>query len=145
MHLGTRVAVQERVSGFLTGLADRQNEVRRRRRTVLHSRAQALKQDCLAELHYPTNTHPTWVLVYYDNYGLQLTNCETRASVWDLLLRQSFKPMCLLWEFAHDTGVSPMCRCNTKRAKLIPPLPLSPCRRQRDGHTEQIRGGDSTK
>ena len=40
--LGTREAVLERVSSFMTGLASRKDEVRRRCRTVLQSRAEAL-------------------------------------------------------------------------------------------------------
>ena len=40
--LGSREAVQERVGGFLAGLATRKDEVRRRCRTVLQSKAQAL-------------------------------------------------------------------------------------------------------
>ena len=40
--LGTREAVQERIGNFLAGLANRQDEVRRRCRTVLQSRAEAL-------------------------------------------------------------------------------------------------------
>ena len=40
--LGTRAAVQQRVSSFLAGLASRKDEVRRRCRTVLQSRVEAL-------------------------------------------------------------------------------------------------------
>ena len=43
--LGSRTAVQERVGGFLSGLAYRKDEVRRRCRTVLQSRAEAFLQD----------------------------------------------------------------------------------------------------
>ena len=39
--LGSRAAVQERVSNFLAGLASRKDEVRRRYRTILQSRAQS--------------------------------------------------------------------------------------------------------
>ena len=42
--LGSRAAVQERVGNFLAGLASRKDEVRRRCRTVLQSRAEALLQ-----------------------------------------------------------------------------------------------------
>ena len=61
--LGTREAVQERVGGFLAGLADRQEEVRRRCRTVLQSRAEALPLDSQPDFHPPANAHPTlaWV------------------------------------------------------------------------------------
>ena len=40
--LGTKALVQERVGNFLAGLASRRDEVRRRCRTVLQSRAEAL-------------------------------------------------------------------------------------------------------
>ncbi len=43
--LGTREGVQERVGNFLAGLANRQEEVRRRCWTVLQSRAEALQRD----------------------------------------------------------------------------------------------------
>ena len=40
--LGTKSAVQERISAFLAGLASRRDEVKRRCRTVLQPRAEAL-------------------------------------------------------------------------------------------------------
>ena len=43
--LGSRVAVQEKVGDFLNGLASRKEEVRRHCRTVLQSRAEALRRD----------------------------------------------------------------------------------------------------
>ena len=57
--LGTRAAVQERVGGFLAGLANRQDEVRRRCRTLLQSRAEALQLDSRP----PPNALPTLALV----------------------------------------------------------------------------------
>ena len=61
--LGTREAVQERFDSFLAGLANRQDEVRRRCRTILQSRTEALLRDRLPDLHHPTIAHPTLVLV----------------------------------------------------------------------------------
>ena len=61
--LGSRAAVQERVAQFLTGLAHRKDEVRRRCRTVLQSRAQALMQNSQPHLGCPANAHPTLALV----------------------------------------------------------------------------------
>ena len=61
--LGTRVAVQERVNRFLTGLANRQDEVRRRCRTVLQSRAEALQPVSQPDSRNPANAHPTLALV----------------------------------------------------------------------------------
>ena len=61
--LGTRAAVQERVNSFLTGLANRKDEVRRRCRTVLQSRAEALRRDYRPGSQPPVNAHPTLVLV----------------------------------------------------------------------------------
>ena len=43
--LGSRAAVQERVGKFLAGLSSRKDEVRRRCRTVLQSRAETLPRD----------------------------------------------------------------------------------------------------
>ena len=57
--LGTKAAVQERVDRFLTGLVNRKEEVRRRCRTVLQSRAEALLRDS----RHPANAHPTLALV----------------------------------------------------------------------------------
>ena len=61
--LGSRGAVQERVGNFLAGLASRKDEVRRRCRTVLQSRAKALLRDSRPDSHYPANAHPTLALV----------------------------------------------------------------------------------
>ena len=61
--LGSRAAVQERVGNFLAGLASRRDEVRRRCRTVLQSRAEALLQDSRPDPHHPANAHPTLALV----------------------------------------------------------------------------------
>ena len=47
------------MSGFLSGLAGRPDEVRRRCRTVLQSRAEALQHDS----RNPANAHPTLALV----------------------------------------------------------------------------------
>ena len=61
--LGSKAAVQERVGGFLAGLSSRPDEVRRRCRTVLQSRAKALQPDSLPDFQHPANAHPTLVLV----------------------------------------------------------------------------------
>ena len=61
--LETREAVQDRVVGFLAGLANRQDEVRRRCRTVLQSRAEALQRDSQPDSRPPGNAHPTLALV----------------------------------------------------------------------------------
>ena len=61
--LGTREAVQERVNRFLTGLANRQDEVRRRCRTVLQSRAEALQRVSQPDSCPLPNAHPTLALV----------------------------------------------------------------------------------
>ncbi len=61
--LGTREAVQERVSNFLKGLAHRQDEVKRRCRTVLQSRAEALRRTSQPESRPLPNAHPTLALV----------------------------------------------------------------------------------
>ena len=60
---GTRAAVQERVGNFLAGLASRKDEVKRRCRTLLQSRAAALLRDPQPDSHRPANAHPTVALV----------------------------------------------------------------------------------
>ena len=61
--LGTRAAVQERVGSFLAGLANRPDEVRRRCRTVLQSRADSLQRNSRPDSQLPANAHPTSALV----------------------------------------------------------------------------------
>ena len=61
--LGTKVKVQERVGSFLVGLANRKEEVKRRCRTVLQSRAGALPRDSHSNSQHPGNAHPTLALV----------------------------------------------------------------------------------
>ena len=61
--LGSKAKVQERVGSFLAGLSSRKDEVRRRCRTVLQSRAETLLRDSRLDSHHPANAHPTLVLV----------------------------------------------------------------------------------
>ena len=61
--LGSREAVQMRVGGFLAGLAGRKEEVRRRCRTVLQSRAQGLLRGSQTNSGYTESAHPTLALV----------------------------------------------------------------------------------
>ena len=61
--LGTRALVQERVGNFLAGLASRSDAVKRRCRTVLQSRAEALLRNSRPDSQSPTNAHPTLALV----------------------------------------------------------------------------------
>ena len=61
--LGSREAVQERVGNFLAGLTSRRDEVRRRCRTVLQSRAETLPRDSRPDPHHPANAHPILALV----------------------------------------------------------------------------------
>ena len=53
--LGTNAAVEGRAGKFLAGLSSRKDEVKRRCRTVLQSRAEALLRDS----RHPANAHPT--------------------------------------------------------------------------------------
>ena len=57
--LGTKALVQQRVGNFLAGLASRRNEVRRRCRTVLQSRAEALLPNSQPNSPPQANAHPT--------------------------------------------------------------------------------------
>ena len=61
--LGSRAKVQERVGSFLAGLASRSGEVKRRCRTVLQSRAEALLRNSRTDSQHPVNAHPTLALV----------------------------------------------------------------------------------
>ena len=61
--LWSRAAVQERVGKFLAGLSSRKDEVRRRCRTVLQSRAETLPRDSRPDSQHPANAHPTLALV----------------------------------------------------------------------------------
>ena len=61
--LGTKALVQNRVNNFLAGLASRKDEVRRRCRTVLQSRAESLPRDSQPNSGHPENAHPTLALV----------------------------------------------------------------------------------
>ena len=62
--LGSKTAVQERVGSFLAGLSSRKEEVQRRCRTVLQSRAGALLRDSQADSQLNSNAHPTLALVW---------------------------------------------------------------------------------
>ena len=61
--LGSKVKVQERVGSFLAGLKSRRDEVKRRCRTVLQSRAKNLLQHSPPDSTLTPNAHPTLVLV----------------------------------------------------------------------------------
>ena len=61
--LGTKAAVQERVGNFLQGLSSRKDEVKRRCRTVLQSRAETLWRDIQSPSQPTANAHPTLALV----------------------------------------------------------------------------------
>ena len=63
LYLGTKALVQERVGNFLGGLASRRDEVKRRCRTVLQSRAAGLLRDSQPNSGHPENAHPTLALV----------------------------------------------------------------------------------
>ena len=61
--LGTKALVQQRVGNFLAGLVSRGDEVRRRCRTVLQSRAEALLPNSQPNSPPQANAHPTLALV----------------------------------------------------------------------------------
>ena len=61
--LGTSTLVQARVSRFLAALNSRKEEVKRRCRTLLQSRAEALLQDSRPDSLPQANTHPPLALV----------------------------------------------------------------------------------
>ena len=61
--LGTRALVRERVSHFLAGLASRKDEVKRRCRTVLQSRAEGLLRSSHPHSQRHSNAHSILALV----------------------------------------------------------------------------------
>ena len=61
--LGTKALVQQRLNHFLAGLASRKDEVKRRCRTVLQSRAEARLRDSRPDSGHSANAHPTLALV----------------------------------------------------------------------------------
>ena len=61
--LGTRVAMQGMVGNFLASLASRKEEVKRRCRTVLQSRAEGILRNTQPDSQRPANVHPTLALV----------------------------------------------------------------------------------
>ena len=61
--LGSRETAQERAGQFLAGLTHRREEVRRRCRTILQSRAEAILSDFRPDSQFPANAHPTLALV----------------------------------------------------------------------------------
>ena len=60
--LGSKAEVQERVGSFLAGLASRKEDVKRRCRTILQSKAEALVRDSRPASPHPANAHPTLTL-----------------------------------------------------------------------------------
>ena len=61
--LGTKALVQEKVGNFLEGLAGRKEEVKRRCRTILQSRAEELLRNPHPGPHHQPYAHPTLALV----------------------------------------------------------------------------------
>ena len=61
--LGTKALMQDRVNNFLSGLASRRDEVKRRCRTVLKSRAETLPRNLRPDSLRPENAQPALALV----------------------------------------------------------------------------------
>ena len=61
--LESKALVQQRVGNLLSGLASRSGDVKRRCRTVLQSRAEALLRDSQPDSGHTPNAHPTLALV----------------------------------------------------------------------------------
>ena len=61
--LGSKEAVEERVGKFLSGLTTRKDEVKRRCRTVLQSRAETFLRNSRPGSQHSANAHPTLALV----------------------------------------------------------------------------------
>ena len=60
--LGTKALVQEMVGNFLHGLSRRKDEVKRRCRTILQSRAEGFLRESQPDLRCIANAHPTLAL-----------------------------------------------------------------------------------
>ena len=60
---GIKTLAQQRISNFLDLLTSREEEVKRRCRTVLQSKAEALVRDSRPPSPHPANAHPTLTLV----------------------------------------------------------------------------------
>ena len=76
--LGTKAKVAEKVGNFLAGLDGRKDEVRRRCRTILQSRAEALPRKSRPDSQHQPNAHPTLALVQV----LFPTNLRCNTSPW---------------------------------------------------------------
>ena len=61
--LGSKALVQQRVGNFLSGLASQSGEVKRRCRTVLQSKAEALLRNSQPAFGHIPNAHPALALV----------------------------------------------------------------------------------
>ena len=61
--LGTKEQVQEKVGNFFEGLSTRKEEVKRRCRTILQSRAEGLLHSPHPDPHHQPYAHPTLALV----------------------------------------------------------------------------------
>ena len=61
--LGTKEQVQEKVGNFFEGLSTRKEEVKRRCRTILQSRAEGLLHNPHPDPHHQPYAHPTLALV----------------------------------------------------------------------------------
>ena len=83
--LGTKVLVKERVGNFLHGLSSRQEEVKRRCRTILQSRAEKLLRDSQPHRQSLPNVHPT----------LALARIHRRRACSRVLKRQESTPVLL--------------------------------------------------
>ena len=75
--LGSKVLVQQRVGNSLSGPASRSGEVKRRCRTVLQVRAEALLRDSQPASGHTPNAHPALALVYelHPNFPLFPITC----------------------------------------------------------------------
>ena len=61
--LGTKALVQQRISSLLAGLASRKDEVKRRCRTLLQSKAEGLARESSPKSNPASNAHSTLALV----------------------------------------------------------------------------------
>ena len=79
--LGSREAVQEKVGKFLAGLVSLKDEVRRRYRTVLQSRAEALLRASRTDSQPSANAHPTLYYRPSEEISATIQSCPSDVSL----------------------------------------------------------------
>ena len=98
--LGTKELVQERVGNFFDGLAGRKEEVKRRCRTILQSRAEGLPRNPRTDPHHRPYVHPhlgfSLVLQQLWNDGMKRTHLDGEQLCPSVAGRSRQSPLLLI-------------------------------------------------